>query len=478
MRILALLLAALLTLGLCGCGTPPETPPTEETAAAEPVRTEGQVGLALERDAGLDPYACMSSANRLILSLLYEPLFRVSAQFAAEPVLAEDWTVSEDGRTTTVRLRAGERFSDGSALTADDAAASLRRAAQSPIYGSRLRHVTDVRATDGQTVVLTTDTAYACLPLLLDIPIVREMGEAVQPIGSGPYVLEGDAALRRREGKESPLAAENILLIPIESSEGLRSGFRSGGVSLIIGDPNGSAPPVLQEAPNIWSVPTTELLYLGFNLRSEVFSSGSVRSAVSYAIDRGTIVSEELGGFAAATPLLAPPGSPWYVKDAAEAVSYDPARLKNAVEPGTEITFVYNADNSRRRTLVNRIADELTACGLLVTVNALPQKEFLAALKAGSFDLYLGQIRLTPDLDPEPLFRADSGVCFGGLSSLTQLRQICDDARADHGNSAVLADSVLLDGVLCPIAFLENALCVRAEAKDDFRPCIDRPLVG
>lgn len=478
MRSLALLLAVLLTFSLCGCGGPAETPAPEETAAVETVRTEGQVGLALERDAGLDPYACMSSENRLILSLLYEPLFRVSAEFTAEPVLAEDWSVSEDGLTTTVRLREGESFSDGSVLTANDVVASLRLAAQSPIYGSRLRHVTDVRAADERTVVLTTDTAYACLPLLLDIPIVREMGENVQPLGSGPYVLEGDAALRRREGKQSPLTAESILLIPIESSEGLRSGFRSGGISLLIGDPNGTVPPVLQEAPNIWSVPTTEMLYLGFNIRSEVFSSGSVRSAVSYAIDRETIVSEELGGFASPTPLIAPPGSPWYVKDAAEAVSYDPARLKNAVEPGTEITFVYNADNSRRRTLANRIADELTACGLNVTVNALPQKDFLAALRAGSFDLYLGQIRLTPDLDPEPLFRADSGVCFGGLSTLKQLRQICDDARADHGNSAVLADSILLDGVLCPIAFLENALCVREEAKSDFHPCIDRPLVG
>ena len=38
--------------------------------------------------------------------------------------------------------------------------------------------------------------------------------------------------------------------------------------------------------------------------------------------------------------------------------------------------------------------------------------------------------------------------------------------------------SVLLDGVLCPIAFLENALCVRAEAKSEYQPCVDRPIAG
>ena len=70
MRKLALLLAALLTLSLSGCGTPTQVQLTEDVAAEETVRTEDQLGLALERDAGLDPYACMSSENRLILSLL------------------------------------------------------------------------------------------------------------------------------------------------------------------------------------------------------------------------------------------------------------------------------------------------------------------------------------------------------------------------------------------------------------------------
>ena len=113
-KLLALLLSALLALALPGCAAPAEKAPAEEIAAETPVRAEGQPGLALERDAGLEPYACTSSVNRLILSLLYEPLFRVSAEFAAEPVLAESWSVSEDGRTTTVLLCEDETVSDAS----------------------------------------------------------------------------------------------------------------------------------------------------------------------------------------------------------------------------------------------------------------------------------------------------------------------------------------------------------------------------
>src|SRR6202789_151978 len=44
-----------------------------------------------------------------------------------EPRLAESWSLSPDGRTVVFKLRAGLQFSDGSRLTAKDAAWSIRR---------------------------------------------------------------------------------------------------------------------------------------------------------------------------------------------------------------------------------------------------------------------------------------------------------------------------------------------------------------
>ena len=44
-----------------------------------------------------------------------------------EPRLAESWTLSPDGKTLTLKLRSGLRFSDGSSLNAKDAAWSIRR---------------------------------------------------------------------------------------------------------------------------------------------------------------------------------------------------------------------------------------------------------------------------------------------------------------------------------------------------------------
>ena len=155
-------------------------------------------GLAYQPDYGLQPYNCQSLNNRIIFSFLYEPLFAVTSSYEAEPILAESYFVTDDGRTTTVKLRSGVTFHDGSALTAADAAYSIESAAGSEYYGSRLRFITSAEAQDDLTLVLSTSEAYECLPLLLDIPVIKDgsRDEAV-PLGSGPYVMDGDTRLVR-----------------------------------------------------------------------------------------------------------------------------------------------------------------------------------------------------------------------------------------------------------------------------------------
>ena len=92
--------------------------------------------------------------------------------FRAEPVLCESFTASEDGKTYRYTLVSGVSFSDGTPLTAQDAAASLRAAQQSALYSGRLAHMLSVTADDDRTLTVTLDTAYENFSLMLDVPIV------------------------------------------------------------------------------------------------------------------------------------------------------------------------------------------------------------------------------------------------------------------------------------------------------------------
>src|SRR5207247_4285207 len=72
--------------------------------------------------------------------------------------LAESWTVSDGGRTYTVKLRAGVRFHDGSEMTSRDVKASYDRIVFPPAGVSSFRKgqytdVETVEAPDPSTVV-------------------------------------------------------------------------------------------------------------------------------------------------------------------------------------------------------------------------------------------------------------------------------------------------------------------------------------
>nr|WP_322096488.1 ABC transporter substrate-binding protein [Pelagibius marinus] len=85
-------------------------------------------------------------------------------------VAAESWTISDDGKTFTFKMRPGIVFPSGNPMTAEDAAFSLQRAIvldKSPAFiltqfGFTADNVKDkIKAVDDMTLVIETDKAYA-----------------------------------------------------------------------------------------------------------------------------------------------------------------------------------------------------------------------------------------------------------------------------------------------------------------------------
>lgn len=74
-----------------------------------------------------DPITCPDGAMQTLGALLYEGLFALDGSFAPQPALAESYTYDAARYTYTITLRSGVTFSDGSAVTAQDVANSLRR---------------------------------------------------------------------------------------------------------------------------------------------------------------------------------------------------------------------------------------------------------------------------------------------------------------------------------------------------------------
>ncbi len=87
-----------------------------------------------------------------------------------EPDLAESWTVSEDGKTITFKMRPGIKFHSGNPVTAEDAVFSLQRAVKlnkTPAFiltqfgFSKENAEQTIKLIDDMTLSITTDEKYA-----------------------------------------------------------------------------------------------------------------------------------------------------------------------------------------------------------------------------------------------------------------------------------------------------------------------------
>ena len=492
-RILTILLCAGLLIGLlAGCAREEspyvptgdaledENAPTATTKAPE--ETENAVSLAYYPARTLNPFQATDYTNRVLFSLIYQGLFAVDGDYQAVPILCQSYRVSADMKTYTFQL-ANAYFSDGAALTAEDVVASLTAAQASPYFGNRLQHVTAITA-DGGAVVLTLDTPMENLPILLDIPIVKA-GEvqASTPLGTGPFLLDSSPQgkwLRRQPGwwcsAQLPVTVDFITLVAAESTSQIRDGFEFSGISLVCADPGRMDYVDFRRDHELWDCENGQFLYLVCNEKSELFAEPAVRAALTHAIDRDTLVSRYYHGFASSATLPASPDSPYYNQTLSQKFGYDLKKFTDALA-ATEveskaITLLLCSDDQMRVRLGNAVAEMLEAAGLDVTIKTVTSAKFDETLRWGTYDLYLGQTKLSANMDLSAFFDSKGALKYGGLSD-PGLYAMCLEALANTGNYYNLHKMVAEEGQLVPILFQHYAIYTQRGVLYDLQPARD-----
>lgn len=426
-RIFCLLLSALLlSLTACGGEAPPAVSSTGSSSdvgqAEDPPQKALPFTLAFYPEYSLHPVLGANRANMTLAPLLYESLFTVDASFQAQPLLCQSWTISEDKLAWTFTLRAGVTFSDGTPLTGQTAAAALDLA-RSPgsRYQERLADIAAIAASDEapNQFTVTLRRANGSLPLLLDIPIA--LGREDHPAGTGPYMLsEAGTALTARTDwwqRDKALPVQSILLRTVTRSDELIYDFDSGDISLV--DVDLMATNAMGYGGNYqtWDYPTTDFIYLGFNTRTGVCRTANVRRAISLAVDRDAVATTVYANHAISTLLPVHPASPLY-QPGEEPLTYDPEGLATQMESlrlqGAELVLLVNSENVAKTSAAQLIAYQLEAAGFIVDLRQLPFEDYTAALSAGNFDLYLGEMVFTADFNLSSLLSSTGALNYGG----------------------------------------------------------------
>lgn len=471
-RLTVLLLC--LCIVLCGCSSGDGYTPTGDglsydenyTGVQNTPQTDDapqQLSLPYYEARSLNPYLCSDFTNRALFSLLYQSLFTVDRDYVVEPQLCNRYMVSDDMKSYTFYFEAAT-FSDGTVLTAEDVLASLTAAKESDFYKGRFLHVTQIAATTDGGVTIHLDTPYENLPLILDIPILKAAEVALdRPLGTGPYVLytaAGGESLRLRSdwwcNPQLPVNAETISLFAAESTTHIRDQFEFYDLSLVCADPGSDRYADYRCDYELWDCENGIFLYLGTASNSKVFSNDIVRIALTYAIDRDTLVEDFYRGFARSASLPASPLSPYYSQNLAERYKYDGVKFAQAVKDqgmeGSTVVFLVNSDDSLRLRVARSIGKMLEDCGLEVEMKELGGNAYVEALKSWNYDIYLGQTRLSANMDLSAFFATYGELSWGGVNDLGAYA-LSLQALENHGNYFTLHKLVMDQGLLCPVLF-------------------------
>lgn len=218
-RIAAMLTVAVMAVSLAACGG--NTGTNTESSQNPKENAEAQaVHLNLAESWGFEYFYTIltpevSSSGYDItyyLTSFYDTLFEYNSEGEVVGVLAEDWSMSEDGKTYTFQIKQGVKFSDGSDLTAEDVAKSIlavpvNLGQYNGSYGRLSTIIEDAVATDEYTVELHLTQPYyntlreLCLANPFGIVSSEQFNEDLTAkqesfrsatYGTGPYMYAGD----------------------------------------------------------------------------------------------------------------------------------------------------------------------------------------------------------------------------------------------------------------------------------------------
>ncbi len=441
------------------------------------------LSLPYYADRSLNPYLCTDYTNRALFSLLYQSLFVTDRDYVTHPQLCKSYSVTTDLKSYTFYLESAT-FSDGTPLTVEDVIASFNAARASNFYAGRFLHITDILPAEDGGITVNLDTPYENLPLLLDIPIVKaSQVELDRPMGTGPYSLystSGGESLRKRTNwwckAQTAVTADTIALFAASSTTQIRDQFEFSDLSLVCADPGSDRYADYRCDYELWDCENGIFLYLTTSRNSTVFTNDTVRIALTHAIDRDTLVKDFYRGFARSATLPASPLFPYYNQNLAERYKFDDVKFLEAVKSagmeGSTVVFLVNSDDSLRLRVARSIAKTLTDCGLVVELKALGTNACTEALKSRNFDLYLGQTRLSPNMDLSAFFATYGALSWGGVNDLGAYA-LSLQALENHGNYFTLHKMVMDQGMLCPILFRSYSVYANRGLLSDLTPARD-----
>ena len=472
-RILSLLLAGVMALGLTACGASNAGAAADETGSAA-VSTESassDTAASGEKIINVGVTNTLGSINPLLLNggeinkyatgLMFLPLMELDADLNFEGMLADSIT-TEDNKNFIVHIDDAATWSDGTPVTADDVVYTALRLA-SPVIGNTAmmyyvfegvgddgfgeegaESIDGIQKVDDKTVQFTTkeempittfENSYARYLLTLPKHVIEQYSEEElstadwfnhPDVVSGPFIVtdfDVDHYISYEANKDYWKGAPKIdkLNIKIVDGSQLYAGLQSGEIDITqqtmsdIPQEDYESVEALDNVDVVYGSPVTNQSVF---IQTKNVPDVKVRQAMLYAIDRQQILEELLNGHGEIVDGFLSSASPFY-DDSLTPVSYDPEKAKALLEEagwdGSQtIRFYVNSGDSTFVNAASIIAAEWAAVGIKAEIQTVDFATLMSVAGTEDYDVLAVQYTYAP-VDPYP----DVAWLLGGEGSWT-----------------------------------------------------------
>ena len=349
-----------------------------------------------------------------VVNALFDNLVRFAPDGSIQPMLAESWTVLEDGLTIIFNLREGVQFHNGLEMTADDVLFSFDTFVSEPTNYHILMYITSWEKIDDHTIQLERAAVHAEVFNLLatSLPITsrvayEEMGAeafGANPVGSGPYVFVSEDVGNNITLRAFPYywdgepEIENLIIrAPMDMATAVVA-LQNGEIDIITEIPAAqwsivqADDSLVFDSTSGWSAMTLTMMNA---LRDDV----NLRKAIYHGINRENAIIFGTEGTAVESVDIFSARTMGELAGTFDFVGYDVELAKEYLArsnyvPGTPIQITVTDANAA--AVATSIQNDMNQIGITLDIVQVDMNAFFDMLMGGEVDLFPMAMGLAP----------------------------------------------------------------------------------
>jgi len=409
-KVLTLFLVLCIFVSFSGCKK-------DDTTYTNTADLEGVLNIYSYNPDTLNPLFTKNSANVQMLSLIFDSLITCDKRQETVSMLAEKYTASNEAKLWKIDLKDNIKFHDGTFLSSKDVVATMKAIMESngqSIYFENLSNVAEVSA-GGHSVYFQLKSSQTNFINLLDIPIVKEADvhetENFSPVGTGRYIYSSrdnkTLYLKNNEnwwGENIPII-KNISVKLMADKSTSAFAYDAKEIDAVTTDLSEWSRYSNSKENRIVEYPSGRFNFLKINKNRKPLSDKNFRQYLASLIDKERIFEEVLLSHGQITDTFLNPS--WYLYKIPETVhEYEPQKTRDKIvesfgEPDKiKLEILVNRDNEIKMRTADIIKECFQYIGIKTEIKSVEWNEFLSLVESEKYDMYLGEIDFSCELNP------------------------------------------------------------------------------